>query len=124
MTVKTAPVLRFNKYGSITVNGREVHSDIIIYKDGRVEQRRNILCDATRQTPCTIQLGCLLGVCSSDVDWLIIGTGHHSRCTLSKEAAAFYEAKGCQVRILPTKEAVELWNTVPGLAIGLFHTTC
>jgi hypothetical protein len=43
---------------------------------------------------------------------------------LSPEAADFFNKKGCQVKLLPTPEAIRAWNAAEGAVIGLFHITC
>jgi hypothetical protein len=123
MFILTEPVVHFSKYGSIVVNGSELHCDIIIHADGKVEKSENVLCGATKQTPCIISKDCLKEILLNDIEWLIIGTGHHCRCRLSDDAAALFEQIDCKVCILPTHEAAKIWNNCQGSAIGLFHVT-
>jgi hypothetical protein len=44
--------------------------------------------------------------------------------SLSEEAAAYFERKSCRVDLLPTPEAIQLWNEATGAVLGLFHITC
>jgi hypothetical protein len=55
---------------------------------------------------------------------LIIGAGQSGTVTLSDEAAAYFKRNDCQVELLPTPEAIRVWNEAAGAAIGLFHVTC
>jgi hypothetical protein len=53
-----------------------------------------------------------------------VGGGQFGRVKLSDEAADFLEHKGCRVTLLPTPEAMQVWNEAEGAIIGLFHVTC
>jgi hypothetical protein len=57
-------------------------------------------------------------------DVLIIGSGQAGNIQLSKEAAAYFGRKRCQVELLPTPQAIAAWNESEGAVIGLFHVTC
>jgi hypothetical protein len=43
---------------------------------------------------------------------------------LSDEAAGYFKDRNCEVELLPTARAVEVWNQAGGAVIGLFHVTC
>jgi hypothetical protein len=43
---------------------------------------------------------------------------------LSDEALDFFKAKDCKVKLCPTPEAIDKWNSAKGQVIGLFHLTC
>jgi hypothetical protein len=43
---------------------------------------------------------------------------------LSAEAAAYFKRHDCQVELLPTPEAIRVWNQAAGAVIGLLHVTC
>jgi hypothetical protein len=55
---------------------------------------------------------------------LIIGAGQSGTVTLSDEAAAYFKRNDCQVELLPTPEAIRVWNEAAGAVIGLLHVTC
>ena len=57
-------------------------------------------------------------------DRLIIGTGQEGHVQLSEEAQACFHDQDCSVEMLPTPQAVEVWNQSEGKAIGLFHIKC
>jgi hypothetical protein len=43
---------------------------------------------------------------------------------LSAEAEAYFERKRCEVVLMPTPEAIRLFNRSRAKRIGLFHVTC
>jgi len=55
---------------------------------------------------------------------LIVGTGQYGQVELSEEAGEYFEKKKCEVKPAPTPKAIEVWNSIKGNVIGLFHVTC
>ncbi len=60
----------------------------------------------------------------ADAEGLIIGTGQTGMVTLSDEAADYLKMKKCQVQLMPTPQAIRVWNQSKGQILGLFHVTC
>lgn len=55
---------------------------------------------------------------------LVIGTGQYGNVRLSDEATAYFKRKDCHVELVPTPDAIQVWNKAEGAVIGLFHVTC
>ena len=55
---------------------------------------------------------------------LIIGTGQEGHIQLSDEAQQYFLEQDCAVELLPTPQAIAVWNRSEGKAIGMFHVTC
>jgi hypothetical protein len=55
---------------------------------------------------------------------LIFGTGQDGMASLSPEASAFFEQKGCKIIAEPTPNAIQIFNTSKKAKVGLFHVTC
>ncbi|HEX8860801.1 MAG TPA: hypothetical protein VGC06_17250 [Actinomycetes bacterium] len=55
---------------------------------------------------------------------LIIGAGQSGMVALSDEAAAYVKRLDCQIDLLPTPDAIPVWNDAAGAVIGLLHVTC
>ena len=118
------PTIERTRFGSITIAGETLESDIIIRLGGKVKKRKKKLSKAVYGTSHIISLEEAQHVHQKGAARLIIGAGQYGLVELSKEAADFFEEQGCQVDLLPTKEAIEAWNEATGQVIGLFHVTC
>ena len=118
------PVIGGTAFGSITIDGVDFGHDVLIRLDGRVERRKKKLSKAIYGTSHTISLDEARHVYEEGAERLIVGAGQGGLVELSDEAAGFFERKGCRVELLPTPEAIRLWNEAQGAVIGLFHVTC
>ena len=118
------PRIDGTEFGSVTIEGEVYERDVIIKLDGQVKKRKKKLSKAVYGTSHTISLDEARHVCQKGADRLIIGAGQVGRVTLSDEAAAYLDRNGCQVELLPTPEAIPVWNEAEGPVIGLFHVTC
>jgi hypothetical protein len=113
-------------FGSITVEGSVFEHDVIIRPDGKVKKRKKKLSKAVYGTSHTISLDEAKYVCDQGAaaDRLIVGSGQYGNVELSPEAAAYVEDRKLSVLLLPTPEAIDVWNETESKAIGLFHVTC
>jgi len=118
------PKIDRTMFGSVTVDGEIHERDIIIRLSGKVKKRKKKLSKAVYGTSHTISLDEAKHVYQKGAERLIIGAGQYGFVELSDEAAAYFDKKGCQVDLLPMKEAIEVWNEASGAVIGLFHVTC
>ena len=118
------PKIDKTKFGSITINGEEIENDVIIRLDGEVKKRKKKLSKQVFGTSHIVSLEEAAHVYEEGTDSLIFGTGQSGMAELSPEAADFFNKKGCQVKLLPTPEAIRAWNAAEGAVIGLFHITC
>lgn len=111
-------------FGSITVGGKRYEHDIVIGLKGKVHRRNKQLSKAIYGTSHILSLVEVQGLHRDKAERLIIGTGQEGQVKLSPEAAEFLEQKGCKVDLLPTPDAIKLWNKADGNILGLFHITC
>ena len=118
------PRIDGTEFGSITIEGEVVEYDVIVRLNGKVKKRKKKLSKAVYGTSHTISLDEAKRVYQKGAEELIIGTGQHGNVVLSDEAATYFERKRCQVKLLPTPEAIRIWNKTDGAVIGLFHVTC
>jgi hypothetical protein len=118
------PRIDGTEFGSITIEGDTINHDVVIRLDGSVKKRKKKLSKAVYGTSHTISLDEAKHVYEKDAKQLIIGTGQYGNVMLSAEATDYFERKRCHVRLLPTPEAIKIWNKVDGAVIGLFHVTC
>ena len=118
------PKIDRTMFGSITIDGEIYKRDVLIRLGGKVKKRKKKLSKAVYGTSHTISLDEAEHAYQKGAERLIIGTGQFGMVGLSDEAAEYFERKGCQVHLLPMKEAMETWNEAEGAVIGLFHITC
>jgi hypothetical protein len=111
-------------FGSITVEGTRYEHDIIIRLSGKVRRRNKQLSKAIYGTSHKISLDEIRDLYRKRAERLVVGTGQEGQVQLSPEAAEYLAAKGCEVFLLPTPEAIQCWNEAEGEVLGLFHITC
>ena len=112
------------EFGSITIGGEVYEHDIVIRMSGKVKRRKKKLSKQKYGTSHTVSLDEAKHILDEGAKHLIIGTGQSGALKLSDEAEKYFKEKGCSVELLPTPQAVEVWNRVKGKIIGMFHVTC
>jgi hypothetical protein len=118
------PKIDRTMFGSVTVDGQTHDRDIIIRLGGKIKKRKKKLSKAVYGTSHVISLDEAKHVYQKGSERLVVGAGQYGMVELSEEAAAYFEQQGCQVDLLPMKEALKAWNEAEGAVIGLFHVTC
>jgi hypothetical protein len=118
------PKIDRTMFGSITVDGQVFKRDIIIRLDGRVKKRKKKLSKAVYGTSHIVSLDEARHVYQKGAERLVVGAGQYGFVELSEEAAEYLDQRGCEVELLPMKEALKAWNRAEGAVIGLFHITC
>lgn len=118
------PKIDRTMFGSVTVDGQTYDRDIIIRLGGNIKKRKKKLSKAVYGTSHIISLDEAKHVYQKGAERLVVGAGQYGMVELSEEAAAYFEQQGCQVDLLPMKEALRAWNEAEGAVIGLFHVTC
>jgi hypothetical protein len=111
-------------FGSVTVGGETYDRDIIIRLSGKVKKRKKKLSKAIYGTSHVISLDEAKHVYQKGAERLVVGAGQYGMVELSDEAAEYLRERGCEVDLLPMKEALRAWNEAEGAVIGLFHVTC
>lgn len=111
-------------FGAITIEGQKYERDVIIRLGGKVKKRKKKLSKAVYGTSHVISLAEAKHVRQKGAERLIIGAGQFGLVELSDEASDYFARKGCQVDLMPTKQASNAWNEAQGAVIGLFHVTC
>lgn len=118
------PEISHTSFGSITVGGQTFEHDIVIGLDAQVRKRNKKLSKKVFGTSHTLSLAEAQDVYQPGAARLVFGSGQAGLANLSDEAAAFFQAQGCQVVLQPTPQASETWNESAEKTIGLFHITC
>jgi len=118
------PKIEGTQFGSITIDGSLFEHDVILRLSGKVKKRKKRLSKRIYGTSHTISLDEAKHVYEKGAKRLIVGAGQYGNVTLSDEAEAYFERKGCVVELEPTPTATRIWNHAAGAVIGLFHVTC
>lgn len=118
------PKIDRTMFGSITIDSEVFEHDVVIRLDGRIKKRKKKLSKAQYGTSHIVSLAEAEHVYQKGAERLIVGAGQYGFVELSEEAAAYFEQHGCQVDLMPAKDAVQVWNDAQGPVIGLFHVTC
>ncbi len=122
--VNMKPKINSTSFGSITVKGKNFEYDILIRLDGQVEKRRKKLSKKLYGTSHKISLAEAKYIYEKGAEKLIMGTGQTGYVELSKKAKKFFEENDIKTKLLPTPEAIKLWNKSKGKTIAMFHVTC
>ena len=112
------------EFGWLEIEGERYEHDVLIRLDGKVKRRKKQLSKRVYGTSHTISLDEAQHVYEEGAATLILGSGQYGQVHLSPEAEEYFRERRCDVRLLPTPEALEIWNETRGRAIGLFHVTC
>jgi hypothetical protein len=118
------PKIDKTEFGWILIEEIPFEHDVIIRLSGQVKKRKKKLSKAIYGTSHTISLDEARYVYEEGAERLIVGAGQYGLVGLSDEAADYFERQGCQVELLPTPKAIQVWNEAEGAVIGLFHVTC
>lgn len=118
------PKIDKTRFGSITIGGETYENDIFIELGGQVTKRKKKLSKEVYGTSHIVSLAEAEYIFQKGANKLIIGAGQEGMLKLSDEARSFFKLKECDVILLPTPQAIEVWNKEKGAAIGLFHITC
>ncbi|PIP08409.1 MAG: hypothetical protein COX51_04505 [Syntrophobacteraceae bacterium CG23_combo_of_CG06-09_8_20_14_all_50_8] len=118
------PIIDGTEFGSITIDGSDIGYDVLIRLSGEIKKRKKKLSKAMFGTSHIISLEEAEYIFEKEAERLIIGSGHNSMVTLSKEASEYFKKKKIRIDILSTPGAIQQWNKAKGSIIGLFHVTC
>ena len=118
------PTIQKTTFGSITIDKHLYEHDVIIRLNGKVEKRKKKLSKKIYGTSHVISLDEAKYVYEKGAKKLIIGTGQSGMVKLSNEGTDYFKRKKCHVQLLPTREAINVWNEAQGDINALFHVTC
>jgi len=118
------PSIDGTEFGSITISGELYEHDVVIRLSGKVKKRKKKLSKAKYGTSHKVSLEEAEHIFEAGAKRLILGSGQSGLVELSDEAAEYFLKKGCSVQLLPTPQAITVWNAAKGAVIGMFHVTC
>ena len=107
-------------FGSITVNGRQYHNDVILFPDSI---SRNWL----RKQGHVLALEDLKDILRYKPDILVVGTGTYGSMSIPSSIKIELGEKGIELIESPTDEACKFFNSCmkqEKKVVGAFHLTC
>lgn len=124
MVSSMKPIINHTDFGSITVDQVGYDHDILITLAGEIKKRKKKLSKKFFGTSHILSREEARYIYEKGADKIIIGSGQGGQLTLSDEAAEYFAKKKCRVKLIPTPQAIKLWNESKEKNIGLFHITC
>ena len=118
------PSIDGTEFGSITISGELYEHDVVIRLSGKVKKRKKKLSKAKYGTSHKVSLEEAEHIFEAGAKRLILGSGQSGSVELSGGAAEYFRKNGCSVQLLPTHQAITVWNATNGAVIGMFHVTC
>jgi len=118
------PTIESTDFGCITIDGNEIEHDVVIRLNGEIVKRKKKSRKDKYASAHMLSLEEAKHIYDEDANLLIIGSGQYGAMHISHEAIAFFRKKGCEIKLLPTPEAVTAWNNEENTAIAMFHITC
>ncbi|MCS7257887.1 MAG: MTH938/NDUFAF3 family protein [candidate division WOR-3 bacterium] len=112
------------EFGWIEVDGIRYETDIIIYPDGRIENRYKNFSGNNH----LIEKWEVTKVLSTDSktkpEVFVVGTGQMGIVKISDEVKIYLKAQGIKLIAEPTPQALVSFNNAQGVKCGIFHVTC
>ena len=112
------------EFGNITIDGKKYEFDVVIRLSREIVKRKKKLSKRCYGTSHVVSKDEAKFVYEDGCRELVLGTGQDDNVRLSKEAAEYFDKKGCKVIAQPTPDAIETFNRSKKGTIGLFHVTC
>jgi len=115
--------MRFGRYafGSIEVDGETYEHDLVIDR-GRVRKRRK-----GPSKPYRSRYGHTPLSAAEDIPWscrrLIVGSGAHGALPVMEDLVEEADRRGVELVVLPTREAIDLFETASD-SNAILHVTC
>ncbi len=113
------PAINHFSFSKMIVDGKEfTDMDVAIFSNGNVEAWQIGQVHVVDAVDIDMMIG-------TDTRVLIIGTGTNGVSEVTEDAIASAKAKGVEVHVHDTAEAVKLFNKLPKIGMAaVFHTGC
>jgi hypothetical protein len=112
------PAIESYEFGRVTIDGREETRDLIVLPD-------RVVRDWWRQNGHGLVLDDLRDVLDELPERLLVGTGAHGQLKPDPGTLQTLRARGIDVEVLPTPEAVERYAGLdPRRTAAALHLTC
>lgn len=107
-------------FGWIETDRARFDTDIVIYPDGRIENRYQHLTGDNH----TVGKKEVARVLAGTAATLVVGTGQERTVQLSPEAAQILLTHRIRYYLAPTPDAIKIFNQLQPPKAAIFHVTC
>ena len=107
-------------FGWIQIDNRRYNHDVIIYTDGKIENRYKNF----KWTSHSFTLEEAMKVTKDEPEVLVIGTGQYGLLKPSNEAINYLKKRKIELLIDKTPKAIHVFNRIEKRKCALFHVTC
>jgi len=113
-------MINSTSFGTISIDGKTYHSDVIIYPDGRVAD------SWWRTSGHRLTFGDIQLLADSKPEVIVAGTGVNGRMIPDPNMASLLGEMGIEFMAAPNEEALKLYNQQVRVRKtgGCFHLTC
>jgi hypothetical protein len=113
------------EFGSLIVDGKEYHSDVIILPEAAPGGQR-VDANWWRKEGHRLDKADVDKVTGAKPEVLVVGTGYYGRMKVPEETAEFLSGLGIELYAQPTKEACQKYNELEGTrkVAAALHLTC
>jgi hypothetical protein len=114
-------MIQSTTFGSMTIDNRTFHSDLIIFPDGRVQD------NWWRRRGHVLAVDDILPLADTSPEVIVAGTGTSGRMRPDSDLLPFLNARGITLIAEANTRAVEIYNQkiAAGVKAGAcFHLTC
>jgi len=112
--------LRATGFGWIETDSDRFDHDIIIFPDGRIANRYDLLRGSNHVVAAAEAELALAGTATA----LVVGTGHYSVVQIPAETRTWLDERGIRLVAEPTPTALVRYNELPDPKAAVFHVTC
>lgn len=107
-------------FGWIEVDGIRYNHDIIIYSDGKIENRYKDFQGDNH----SLAIWEAEKVIKGNPKVLVVGTGQNGILSIPKETKDFLSKRKIELKYSETPKAIESFNKITDEKCALFHITC
>jgi len=112
------------EFGAVVIDGKEIARDVHITGSGKLRKRKKKRLRKTYGTSHVVDGKEIAKVCKGNPALVIIGRGFEELVSLTDDAREYLDTLGIDYALLPSPEAVELYNETTGPKALILHVTC
>ncbi len=112
------------EFGAVVIDGKELARDVHINARGKVRKRKKKRLRKTYGTSHVVDGKEIAKVCKGNPALVIIGLGFEELVGLTDDALEYLDTLGIEYALVPSPEAVDLYNATTGPKALILHVTC